>query len=101
MVVTEGAKDDEFGVSGIAIEPCCIVDPTPPACSEADAQLTPPAAVMLGCTRRRETTTPANLRGRAIQEYLIHLKEETLVNDASLKLIRTCYIGIVRCYMEA
>ena len=72
------AKDDEeFGVSGIVIEPCCIVDPTPPTCPEADAQLTQPAPVMLVCSRRRDTTTPASLRGRGILEYLIHLKEKT------------------------
>ena len=78
MVVTEAAKaDEDFGVSCIVIEPCFTVDPTPPTCPEADAQLTPPAAVMIVCSRRRETTTPASLRGRGILEYLIHLKEKT------------------------
>ena len=33
--------------------------------------------------------TPASLRGRGILEYLIHLKGETPVDDASLKLIPT------------
>ena len=63
-------------MSGIVIEPCFIVDPTPPIRPEADAQLTPPAAVMLVCSRRRETMTPAILRRRGISEYLIHWKEK-------------------------
>lgn len=69
----EAAKADEgFGVLGIVIEPCCIVDPTPPIHPEADAQLTPLAAVMLVCSRRRETMSPAILRRRSISEHLIH-----------------------------
>jgi hypothetical protein len=63
-------------VFGIVIEPCFIVDPTPPIRPEADAQLTRPAAVMLVCSRRRETMTPAILRRRGISEYLIHWKEK-------------------------
>lgn len=77
LVVTEAAKaDEDFGVSDIVIEPCFIVDPTPPIRPEADAQLTPPAAPTLGCSRSRETTTPAILRRRGILEYLIHRKEK-------------------------
>jgi hypothetical protein len=63
-------------VSGIVIEPCFIVDPILPISPEADAQLTPLAAVMLVCSRRRETMTPAILRRRSISEYLIHWKEK-------------------------
>lgn len=67
LVVTETAKvDEDFGVSDIVIEPCFIVDPTPPIRPEADAQLTPLAAVMLVCSRRRATITPASLRRRGI-----------------------------------
>lgn len=78
LVVTETTKaDEDFGVSGIVIEPCLIVDPTPPIHPEADAQLTPPAATTLVCSRRRETMTPAILRGTRISEYLIQLKENT------------------------
>jgi hypothetical protein len=77
LIVTEAAKaDEDFGVSAFVIEPCFIVDPTPPIRSEADAQLTPPAAVMFVCSRRRETMTPAILRRRGISEYLIHWREK-------------------------
>lgn len=76
LVVTEAAKaDEDFGVPGIVIEPCLIVDPTPPIRPEADAQLTPLAAAMLVCSRRRETMTPASLRRRGTLEYLIQRKE--------------------------
>ena len=90
LVVTETAKaDEDFGVSGIVIELCLIADPTPPILPEADAQSTPPAATTLVCSRRRETITPASLRGRRISEYLIHWKEKTLVDAASRMLSRT------------
>ena len=76
-------------MSGIVIEPCFIVDPTPPIRPEADAQLTPPAATTLACSRRRETMTPASLRGRRIFRVLDPLERETPVDAASLKLIQT------------
>ncbi len=61
-VVAEAAKaDEDLGVSGIVIEPWSIVYPTPPIRPEADAQPTPPATVMLVCSRRRETMRPAIL----------------------------------------
>ncbi len=77
LVVTETAKaDEDVGVSGIVIEPCFIVGPITPIRPEVDAQLTPSAAVMLVCRRRREITTPAILRRNRILEYLIHWKEK-------------------------
>jgi len=77
LVVTKAAKADEiFGASGIVIKPCFIVDPIPPIRPEVDTQLTPPAAPTFACSRRRETMTPASLRGRRISEYLIHWKEK-------------------------
>ena len=61
-VVAEAAKaDEDLGVSATVIEPWSFVDPTPPIRPEADAQPTPPAAVMLICSRRRETVTPVIL----------------------------------------
>ena len=61
-VVAEAAKaDEDFGVSGIVIEPWSIVDTTPPIRPDADTQLTPPATVMLACSRRREAMTPVIL----------------------------------------
>jgi hypothetical protein len=66
LAVTKATEADEiFGASGIVIEPCFIVDPTPPIRPEA-AQLTPPAAPMLVCSRRKETMTPASLGKRSI-----------------------------------
>lgn len=59
-----------FGVPGIAVEPWFIKD-AEPIRSEADAQATPPTAVTLDCSRRRETITPAILRRRDISEHLI------------------------------
>ena len=88
-MVTETAKaDEDFGVSGIVIGPCFMMDPTPPIRPEADAQLTPPAAPTLVCSRRRETMTPASLRRRGIFRLLDPLERERPVDGASLKLIR-------------
>jgi hypothetical protein len=86
VVVTEAAKaDQDFGASGVVIEPCLIVDPTPHIRPEADAQFNPPAATALVCSRRRETMTPTSLRGRRISEHLIHWKQK----HPSMPLLRS------------
>jgi len=65
LVGTETSKArDDFGVSGIVIEPC--LDPSASISSEQDAQSNPPAATMLVCSRSRETMMPVILRRKGI-----------------------------------
>lgn len=77
LVGTKASRAEaDCGVPGLDIESCVIADSSPPACPVQDAHANPPAAEMLVCIKRRETTMPAILRRKTIFRVLIRLKKK-------------------------